>query len=714
MNTPSKKNAACINVGKLPSAPQALLKLIEACHRPDVGFEELAGIIKKDAALCSKVVAVANSPVYAQWRDTTDFNRLLVVLGLKTIRTIAVTSAVHQFFSGFDGEGDRLVARFWQTSLTCAYSAKSLARLTGYEPEDEAYLTGLLHNIGQLVLLRESPDGYSQLLLSAKTTEELNAGERELFGATAPEVGAMLIDDWGLGSFLSDAILYQREVAESILDTPRLTRLINLGHKLSQGSGDPIQLSQQADLLFGLTQPLLEDLLEDADRQVCEAAEAMGIKFAPGADAGRDSSVETVFQAESERAKLELARQVRTIALLDGARQNMEDDGDLDAVLRAILVDLNILFGLSRSLCFLYDAEAGRLSVAAASLPGDEKQEQISIPVKAGRSLVAEAILQRSQFSSFDISNTASLSVIDQQIIRLLGAEGLLCIPLIAGRQDIGVLVAGLDCGQPPELLQQGGLVSCFATEAAQAISRCHRLAAVQQQFLESAQERQQERIGKLVHEANNPLGIIKNYLEILAAELKGDRVTQLRFSILKEEIERVAGILLRLRDLPTAEEEPAGELDLNGLIRDLLSIFRVSLFSACAIQDELNLDESMPLLSTNRNSLKQILTNLIKNAAEAMPEGGSVFIGTRGQVNVNGELFVELTVADNGPGMPDHVIKDLFKPVASTKGRGHSGLGLTIVKQLVTDLGGTISCSSSRNKGTEFRILLPQTAKKS
>ena len=151
----------------------------------------------------------------------------------------------------------------------------------------------------------------------------------------------------------------------------------------------------------------------------------------------------------------------------------------------------------------------------------------------------------------------------------------------------------------------------------------------------------------------------------------------------------------------------------MNALIQDLLSIFRVSLFSTRAIQDELNLDDSVPLLLSNRNSLKQILTNLIKNAAEAMPEGGSIRIGTCGKVNVNGKVFIELIVADNGPGMPGHVIQGLFSPVASTKGKEHSGLGLTIVKKLVTDLGGTISCSSIQNKGTEFRILLPQKRKK-
>jgi signal transduction histidine kinase len=90
------------------------------------------------------------------------------------------------------------------------------------------------------------------------------------------------------------------------------------------------------------------------------------------------------------------------------------------------------------------------------------------------------------------------------------------------------------------------------------------------------------------------------------------------------------------------------------------------------------------------------------------MPEGGRITVGTKGQVNVDGEPFVELTIRDSGPGIASSIMQNLFSPVQSTKGKEHSGLGLTIVKNLVTELSGTISCSSSGERGTEFRILLP------
>ncbi|MCK5667197.1 MAG: hypothetical protein KAI17_27110, partial [Thiotrichaceae bacterium] len=102
-------------------------------------------------------------------------------------------------------------------------------------------------------------------------------------------------------------------------------------------------------------------------------------------------------------------------------------------------------------------------------------------------------------------------------------------------------------------------------------------------------------------------------------------------------------------------------------------------------------------------------------NAAEAMPDGGELHVNTRDQVNCNGQQYVEISISDNGPGIPNEVLDNLFNPVKSTKSGEHSGLGLSIIKNLVNDLGGTISGSngtlnSNANKrGAVFVILLPR-----
>jgi signal transduction histidine kinase len=104
---------------------------------------------------------------------------------------------------------------------------------------------------------------------------------------------------------------------------------------------------------------------------------------------------------------------------------------------------------------------------------------------------------------------------------------------------------------------------------------------------------------------------------------------------------------------------------------------------------------------------LKQILVNLIKNSVEAMPDGGRIEISNRGLVNRERKLYVELVVADSGPGLSAEVLANLFTAVKSSKEGKHHGLGLSIVHSLVKRLGGEITCRSGAT-GTTFEILLP------
>ena len=208
-----------------------------------------------------------------------------------------------------------------------------------------------------------------------------------------------------------------------------------------------------------------------------------------------------------------------------------------------------------------------------------------------------------------------------------------------------------------------------------------------------------------------NPLSIINNYLEILGVKLEGDDPARQDLETIRGEIHRINSILEKLSRPGPVEPSETALVDVNALIADLSHMFQTSLFAAHDIEISLNLDESMPRMLTSEDAIKQIYTNLVKNAVEALPAEGQVMVYTQDQVNVDGQPHFELCVADDGPGIPAEILPDLFSPVQTTKGDGHAGLGLTIVKNLVNELHGSISCRSS-DKGTSFHILLPRITK--
>jgi len=175
--------------------------------------------------------------------------------------------------------------------------------------------------------------------------------------------------------------------------------------------------------------------------------------------------------------------------------------------------------------------------------------------------------------------------------------------------------------------------------------------------------------------------------------------------SILNEEIDRVGQLINGLADLqPTPVSV---HTDVNRVVGDVLRLFRATDFVPDGVQITARLQEAPAEIDGDADVLKQILVNLVKNAVEALPNGGTIELAHRGHVHRERRLYLELTVSDNGPGLGPDVMANLFAPVRSGKAGAHHGLGLSIVHGLVTQLQGSISCRSGTD-GTTFEILLP------
>jgi two-component system, NtrC family, nitrogen regulation sensor histidine kinase NtrY len=117
-------------------------------------------------------------------------------------------------------------------------------------------------------------------------------------------------------------------------------------------------------------------------------------------------------------------------------------------------------------------------------------------------------------------------------------------------------------------------------------------------------------------------------------------------------------------------------------------------------------LDPELPTISADSDMLHRALSNLVLNAIDALPQGGTIAIQTR----LGGD-DVELSVSDTGSGLTQEECARLFTPYYTTKQHG-TGLGLAIVQSVVSDHGGKISVESTKEKGTTFRIELPREAR--
>jgi len=218
----------------------------------------------------------------------------------------------------------------------------------------------------------------------------------------------------------------------------------------------------------------------------------------------------------------------------------------------------------------------------------------------------------------------------------------------------------------------------------------------------------------QIAHEIRNPLNAIGLRLEILeeavgelAGEVAADRVSEIAalMEALSREVERLTEVTdyyLRFAKFPHPQREP---MDLSPMITDLLSFFREEARAAGA-ELSWGVPEALPIHADN-NLLRQALMNLVKNALEAValrpPEGG-------GRLRIKAweeDGRAHLRVRDNGAGIPAADRARIFEPFFTTKEAG-TGLGLTLVQQIVREHGGEVSVSSGPGEGTTFHVTLP------
>jgi len=683
----------------LPAAPQLLLKLIDLLLAEQVSFEELEAIISRDSALSAKVLSVANSVAYRQWNETLELRHILVALGTRAIKSLALSSAVHHFFSGFESTLGDALQQIWFEALFAAHGAQRIAELLAYPQPAEARMIGLLHGIGKLVLLNWHKDAYLELLQQPVSAHELELLEREQFGLSNAQLAARIFAHWGLATAHQQAVQYQHSPPAGLFDMPQLTKISNLAVRGCHGRLHPESAEPVDDPLFGLNQSMFDQLLDEARDAAVKEAAAYGIdpgQLGEGHPPG----------GGREPAQDELARRVHRIALIDGIQPELSAIDDRSQLLAAISRQMTLIFAVPRTLFYLPDQSGSRLLPVNLSAVGSRLAEH-SIELAGSQSLVAASLARREVLTLAREQMAEHPSVLDRELLLALGTDTLLVLPLLADGAAPGAAVLGCPRGQFPGLSTQPELLLYFGQACAAALRQLDSREEAAQQQLALRQAAQDLAGRTLVHEVSSPLNVISNYLEILADRRSGRGDNDDEITLIQREIQRIGVLLTQFRQ-GDSEADSAAAVDLNTLLRQLLALLEPTVLRARQLTVELALDENVPRLRSDASALRQILNNLLGNACEALPPGGLIRIRTRSMALVDQTAYCELVVADNGPGVPQEMIPQLFSPVHTGKGGQHQGLGLTITYQLVKRLRGSISYRPAEGGGAEFAVLIP------
>ena len=276
MENAIEKILSRIDVNNLPAIPRILIDLMSAIRREDVDIAHLVKLIQQDASLSASILAVAKRPDFRQIKDVVDLKHIIVARGLVSIKASIMAKVVQQFFAKIPQNQQYYLEILWYRSLNCAYLARQLAKLTGYEFPDEAYLVGLIHRLGQLILLQCYPIDYPEFLDNYLDAEDEHA-EKNMFGATHYEIGAYVIATWPLQSLISDAVLYQCKSIDTIADSANLVKVVNLASRLScLDDSNKYSILGQANQLYGLNQAIIETMMAEVKPMVEQMSEELG------------------------------------------------------------------------------------------------------------------------------------------------------------------------------------------------------------------------------------------------------------------------------------------------------------------------------------------------------------------------------------------------------------------------------------------------------
>lgn len=223
-------------VGDLPTMPAVANMVLDKISDPNTTAKQLHEIISQDQALAARVLRIANSPFYGCPKNITRLTDAIVLMGFNSIRSLVMTSVLHDFFKSF-GLAEKLL---WEHSIGCAAASRRVATLIRYPRVEEAFLAGLLHDIGKVVLNLKLPNQMLKIVQEVYNTpgSSFQELEQKLLGFDHAQIGEQIAHKWHFAREIEETIgnHHQPQRAKAV---PVVCCIINLAnalcHKLEIG-----------------------------------------------------------------------------------------------------------------------------------------------------------------------------------------------------------------------------------------------------------------------------------------------------------------------------------------------------------------------------------------------------------------------------------------------------------------------------------------------
>ncbi|MEJ2689992.1 MAG: HDOD domain-containing protein [Deltaproteobacteria bacterium] len=752
-----------IDVDNLPTLPAIAIEAIRLMEGEHSSFKSVAELLENDQVLTSKVLHYANSAYIGARSKVRSISKAVSLLGFNTIRGIILSASIFDSFSKEFPHHKKLV-NFWLHSIGVAAAAEILAKRLGFAQPDEAYVAGLLHDIGKLVCYLQFPDKFAELCAELDNEGNYSSAgslpldlEKAILGVTHIDAGKTVATVWKFPEILAKSIwLHHQPLSETIYPDPanlhqviRFADVIcicnNVGSSYFLTEGPYCHENfhyalENLAMLHHFSANDLEEILSEVLEKIQNLGDILGFwdeeVYKRSVSSANLSLGSMGINLDKSNRQLQQANRVLD-ATCRMARE-LHTGLSVSAAAKVICKYVQKAFQSSSCLCLIQD---GYQQAFTGQISRGEICQEFTVPSHlagmkdyAGKtdagSIEREAVA-RLQHTTMELSMGGAL---ENFITGILANSRFLATFFLADKNSrwsmnpiLGELVISFN---EAESLQEESLeelqknFSAFGLTAGNIVERLlleKHLVRQAEKLTETSRKMEENQrqlfhshrlatVGQLAagaaHEINNPLTIISLNLQILMRLLED---TENSASI-KERLQTIAGqerriskIIQDLMGFARPAEPKFEPSRISDIINKVLAVLgdRVKMTK---IKMETGLPPELPLVMVDPLQMEQVFMNLLINANHAMPDGGKISIGATDRKNL-----LEISVSDTGTGIEPKDLTKIFDPFFTTKKEGEgTGLGLAICNSIVEHNGGSLRVRSKLGEGTTFILSLP------
>lgn len=366
----------------------------------------------------------------------------------------------------------------------------------------------------------------------------------------------------------------------------------------------------------------------------------------------------------------------------------------------------------------VYELQKDREELFIRLARGEKKEPASGIRLKLGEGIAGWVVKNGRPVVSQDVSKDKRFS---DKYDKKTGfkTKSMICVPLITKDEPIGALQVLNKRAQKPFTQADFKLLTGMAQQIAVAMENAKLYERLEEDFALTTQELKitQEKLirserlvamGHLVqgvaHEIRNPIMTIGGFTQRLKRELGKDHELQKYVDIILQEAIRLEKLVKQVREFLQVQSATLSMEKIDPVLDEVIRAF-MPLAKRQKVRVEKEIDGDIPLIRMDSAQLVTALSNIVENALESMPEGGTLTLGLNQQNN-----NVLISVRDTGCGIPSDQLEAIYDPFVTSKTRG-AGLGLTMVHQITMNHQGEIKISSQLEKGTIVIIRLPVPA---